>query len=262
MKIFIVIVLYRTKLEHSISYISLKYEISRQALSEQIQLIIWDNSPEFNPVQCYHHSGNNIGLTKIYNAMFDEYIERPDSFLMVSDQDTNYKGIDFGSLLGLLGAQNNKEVGVFVPKLYSNGKMVSPGKRFGFIGRRTNNVVSGLTASKNFLAINSGLILNYNCRKVLGKLFDENLQFYGSDTEFFVRYQNYFKYVYVLPYQFSHGLSDDEKVTYSQHSYRTKEKFSSLLYIFRHQPLIYIYAPYFFIKAYFRFALTLLRKGS
>ena len=147
-------------------------------------------------------------LPIIYNSMAKKYLKSDNDLLMISDDDTNYSNYNFEKLFGILKTSKNQS-GIFIPQLYANDKLVSPGKRFLFKGKYIQSINDGLIKSRNILGMNSGLIISYNCFKKMPFLFDERLKFYGTDTDFFIRYEQYFDFIYVLPFKIDHDLSEN-----------------------------------------------------
>ncbi|WP_205618961.1 hypothetical protein [Spongiibacter marinus] len=210
-----------------------------------VRLHVWNNSPEmpvfFNDPCVIKYSGNNSTLPEIYNsvsaAVFGD--ESSDEvFLMISDDDTDYGNGRLSRVISELQVcgrhVHDSSVGVFVPRLYSSGKLVSPGKRFLFKGRLVEKIEKGVHSSKNFVSINSGVIISRECYKKMSPLFNINLRFYGTDTDFFVRYESFFENVFVLDVNVDHSLSEHTAESserslfrWGDHIYATRETFSS-----------------------------------
>lgn len=53
------------------------------------------------------------------------------------------------------------------------------------------------------------IIITNICKNKLNICFDERLNFYGTDTDFFIRYEKYFDSIYVLPFKLIHDLSEN-----------------------------------------------------
>ena len=208
----VVIVLYKKKLSESKAYCSLM----EAAKYTDIHLHIWNNSPEIAldniDIENSYYNGNNTTLPLIYNQILDlVYAEDSsrDDLLMISDDDTDYAGVDLNAFKDACCLnRNSNDCGVYIPRLYSGGMLISPGARVLFKGKCLKVVESGLYPSKNLLAINSGTIITKKCYEAMRPVFDPRLNFYGTDTDFFVRYQNFFKEVYILNQDIIHSLSE------------------------------------------------------
>lgn len=257
MKINILIVLYKKSLDDSIAFITLLDRIQAGAahVKEQFSINIWNNSPEFKMPSGYENvrffCAENEFLPNIYNQVAGSLLFKEEDLLLISDDDTDYSTLNIEQLLfDIQEIQNSsygKEVGVFIPKIYSNGELVSPGKRFLFKGSRLSSVETGYFPSKNTLAINSGTIITYDCYKKMGQLFNPKLKFYGTDTDFFVRYEEYYSKLYVLNAEINHSLSEDatESVPralfrWLDHFYATRVTFSNSSFGVRFLLFVYI----------------------
>ena len=227
-KLYVVIVLFKKKLEESIAFKSLNH------LKANIKIIIWNNSPEiqFEKTNIEYHEEKNMTLPIIYNSMAKKYLKSSNDFLMISDDDTNYTNYNFEELFDILKLNQNQS-GIFIPQLYANGKLVSPGKRFLFKGKYIKSINDGLIKSKNILGMNSGLIISYECFNKMPLLFDERLKFYGTDTDFFIRYENYFELIYVLPFKIEHDLSENNNNDVSRAIFRFKDDSFAINHTFK-----------------------------
>lgn len=246
-KINILIVLYKKKLEDSLAYNSL---IKKQLFNKIINIVIWNNSPEIlisNDLDYFE--GENEKLSKIYNLMIDKYICNDNEYLMISDYDTDYSMYDFNLLSSVL---INNNAGIFIPKLYVNKQLVSPAKRFSFKGYYLNYTREGFISSKNIIGMNSGIIITNICKSKLNVCFDERLNFYGTDTDFFIRYERYFDKLYILPFEALHDLSENNS-DLSRDNFRKKDSLYALKIIFENLPFIHkilfnIYISYLYFK--------------
>ena len=141
-KIFLV-VLYKQKISESKTCISLK-ENNIQNFCEN-KIIVWDNSPEainsqkianefFNSETIeFKHTPENLCLSKIYNAVIDN--NQDFDFIQILDQDSKIIRENYNSYLNQV-FNVNSNINIFLPKIYSNQKLYSPGKFFikGWLG--------------------------------------------------------------------------------------------------------------------------------
>lgn len=259
----ILVVLYKKTDTESIAISSLIS--NRFYLDGKVNIILWNNTPEV-PIENreqFHRifSGNNEYLPCIYNSVATEVFKSPEDILMISDDDTDYSNLNFEEIISEIQCikscpRNN--VGVFIPKIFSNGVLVSPGKRFLFKGRRLKKIESGFYPSKNTLAINSGTIITYDCFKKMSVLFNQNLRFYGTDTNFFVRYEKYFSYLYILNFDINHSLSENLKESIQRSYFRWQDHFYAMRITFQYFPvwirmLLSIYILYMRFKLSLRY---------
>jgi hypothetical protein len=182
--------------------------------SDECELIIWDNSP----ISCeqeldafrqstslevgFVHSPQNTPLSKVYNHVSRDL--KNSEYLTLFDQDSFLSAAFFTEL-----RKAQLECWpLILPKVECNGVLISPGTRFFAKGKLLKHVMQGVIASKNLLAINSGM-------SVQGKVFknityDERLMFYGTDTYFMKQYEKYFPHAYLLDATIHHSLAEND----------------------------------------------------
>ena len=235
--LYIVIVVYKKELLHCKAFTSMKKHMAK---INNLHLIIWNNSPEIlidkNQDDYEYFEAQNSTLPIIYNSMTKKYLKSENDFLMISDDDTDYSNYDFKKLFDIL-TTNESKTGIFIPQLYANNRLVSPGKRFLFKGKYIQSIKDGLIKSKNILGMNSGLIISYKCFNKMPLLFDERLRFYGTDTDFFIRYEKHFDFLYVLPFKIQHDLSENNNDK-ERTDFRRKDNLYALNIIFSNRSLI------------------------
>ncbi|MFI5451823.1 glycosyltransferase [Pedobacter sp. UC225_61] len=132
-ELFLVIVLYKTKLEESRAIRSLG-----EAINKKVNLLVFDNSPykqyedeffvrdRFN-IQ-YHHDVNNSGLSKAYNLALQYASTANAKWLLLLDQDTIFTKAYFEEIEALNDDQIEDDVVAIIPKVVANGKndIISP----------------------------------------------------------------------------------------------------------------------------------------
>lgn len=225
-------------------------------------IYVWNNSPGFTPALEHEGvvwvEGKNISLPLIYNYISEISFTEGNDLLMISDDDTDYRQYDFKKNLSVVKEiiqdkrqQNN--VGCFIPQILANGLLVSPGARHYFKGYLLENITSGLVSSRNLVGINSGLIITKECYKKMQPFYDERLHFYGTDTDFFVRYEKEFPYIYVFDSVINHSLSEHTSETldraffrWSDHLYALRITFSNSNFLCR--ALLELYIGYLKVK--------------
>lgn len=213
----IVIVLYKKSYSQSIAIKSILGQLEKlNQVGINVTVHVWNNTPDYSEPLVHNnvvwHLGKNDGLAYIYNEIAFIAFGSGASFLMVSDDDTDYAESSLSTCMleiaGVLNKCPEKDYGVFLPRLFSNGQLISPGKRFHFLGQLLPHVESGLICAKNLLAINSGLIFTKKCYERMNPFYDGRLMFYCTDTDFFIRYESFFSYAYVLDIKLNHDLSE------------------------------------------------------
>lgn len=210
------------------------------------KLYVWNNSPELSRILSRSDvvwlDGQNRSLSVVYNTVAKVAFEERAEFLMLSDDDTDYASFDFISSLRCIDDVSSEKDGVlacFIPRIFSNDKLVSPGKRFLFKGSLLDNVETGKVSSKNLLAINSGTFITRACYEKMSPLYDERLSFYGTDTGFFIRYQQFYRYIYVLDSSIAHSLSSDTNESPERALFRWRDNIGAMSIIFENEDLFF-----------------------
>lgn len=205
-KFLILIVLYECKVKDSLSYTSLLK--SSEYLSNS-KLILWDNSPLLQNVKnadCfknveYVHAAGNISLSKIYNSVITE--NEGYDYMIILDQDSSFSCHYFKKLNKAI--IKHPSINLFLPIVKSDRTIVSPGNYKLFKGSYWNKEQYGVIYAKNIIAINSGMVINFNYLKNTYKGYDERLRFYGTDTFFMFEYSKDNNVLFVIDYVFKHA---------------------------------------------------------
>lgn len=205
---------------------------------KNIRLIIWDNSPneinhEFDTLEKknisyeYRHTPENTSLAIIYNHAIEN--ANTDDILLLFDQDSVIDNMYLDTVID--AAENNHNIGLFIPYVKHNGKYMSPGRFFIYKGKYISKINLGIIESKNVLAIASGMAVIPSLMKKYNLTFDENLKLYGIDSKFCLDYSKIFKYMYVLDYNLKHSLSQFEKEKKEIKTMRLKSQMEAMRYI-------------------------------
>lgn len=238
----VVVVLYRKHHDESSSLRTLLAALDdMRAAGFAPTIYVWNNSPGFTP-PLEHEAvvwleGENLKLPAIYNHIARLTFEGGGELLMISDDDTDYRQYDFRKNLGIVreflaDAGRRETVGCFIPQILSGGRLVSPGGRQLFRGYLLEQVASGLVDSRNLLAINSATLITRACYERMRPLYDERLNFYGTDTEFFVRYEELYSRLYVFDSKIDHSLSADSKESTDRVLFRWRDNIRAMDVIF------------------------------
>lgn len=212
-KIILLCVIYNKKCSESetmLSFFSCKSTLS-QDRDTNIELHVWDNSTdrnvlEFNKKYCaknfinHDFNGNNEFLSVVYNKFMYRH---KDDFLLILDDDTN---VSKEYTESVVKSVQSVRFHVAVPKIISQrGDVYSPAE-FGLVkGRHLDDIASGF--HHDLVAISSGMLID--CKKILSEniKFDETLNLYGIDTDFFITLAKRKIKLYVLPVSINHDLS-------------------------------------------------------
>ena len=203
----ILIVLYECKVKESLSYLSLLKSLEHLSNSK---LILWDNSPSIQSIDTdnisflqyveYIHTPENMSLSKIYNRVIQENEEY--DYMIILDQDSSFSSDYLEKLNSAIIKQPS--INLFLPLIKSEQTIVSPGDYKIFKGSYWKKERYGIIDAKNILAINSGMVINFNYLKNIYKGYNERLRFYGTDTSFMLEYADDNDSLFVIDYVFKH----------------------------------------------------------
>lgn len=262
-KLAVVVVLYKRDYADSVAIKTILDSLDELAgMGYCLTVFVWNNSPGFSRVLAHPsvvwNEGANSTLPCIYNHIADLAFGAGASALMISDDDTDYSRYDFKGNFEIIDKLmgGSASVGCFIPRIRSAGKLVSPGGRFLFKGRLFESVTPGLVSSKNLLAINSGVIVTRGCYEAMGTLYDERLNFYGTDTDFFVRYQNFYPHVYIFDSLIEHSLSEHAVESIERALFRWRDHIFATKITYSNRPLFFRVMLYSYLY-YLRFKLVL-----
>lgn len=222
-----------------------------------IELHVWDNSNDieiinFNKKYCkeqciYHHfSGSNEFLSVVYNNFLLKYKY---DFLLIFDDDSK---VSYEYINAVIDSTECADFHVAVPRIISQeGTFYSPAK-FGLVkGKHLNSISPGFYS--DLVSISSGIVID--CKKIISKQvkFDENLNLYGVDTDFFLSLIRKGIAIYVLPVWLEHDLSIFNRETNLIKRKRLLNLLKSNLYIARKRSCFHffcflIYIPLVFFK--------------
>jgi len=253
-KFLILIVLYEFKVKDSLSYNSLLK--SSQYLSES-KLILWDNSLSAQSVNehicdfsCieYIHTPENMSLSKIYNRVIQE--NEGYDYMIILDQDSSFSSDFFEKLNSAI--LKHSTINLFLPLIRAKQAIVSPGDYKIFKGSYWKKEKYGVIKAKNILAINSGMVINFDYLKNNYMGYDERLKFYGTDTFFMLDYQKNNEFLFVIHYVFKHksALLDREEDFNMQLS-RLDNVFTSWKIIHEHNKVnLFLFNVFIFLKTF------------
>ncbi len=216
MKILVLVVLYNLKPTQSQTLVGLR-NLS-PIFDDQLEIFVWINSPVWSQVNQNEltdllseysvstmHTPENASLSHIYNSIFDKYSSFDRIFIF--DHDTNPTEDYFNEVLSYARTSDD----LIIPQVFSEGKLVSPGRRFLSKGYLKHSVSGGVQPSKNVLAINSGMAI---CPRVTRSIrWDERLRFYGTDSYFMTQYERIENKLFVTNTKLDHKLAIDQNPT-------------------------------------------------
>ncbi len=214
-RIVAVLVLFKTELHQSSTYISLQEARSRIPDDTlDLLLLVQDNSPAravpslLPPNTRYVADPNNSGLASAYNRAWQTAVNEGYDWLLTLDQDTSLPQDTFLHFLRALDVvQTRPEIAAVVPKIMADRKVLSPHYfAAGALPRWFPEDFTGIPAQSVF-AFNSGSLLRVaSLRQIGGYLPDFWLD--SSDLALFQRLNAYGKRVYLLgDLQLQHDFS-------------------------------------------------------
>ncbi len=211
----ILVVLYKQTVSESNTLLSLLN--CKERLSEKL-LFVWDNSPypldssdifiledQFKKFK-YFNSKDNKSLSEVYNTVIKQ-IKFDKIFIF--DQDTTltdqyFKLVDSA-------AMTNIDIGVFLPFVKNNDRVVSPLPYSAINFDRSKETKKGRISAKDKTAFASGLCIRESVFKKDNIWFDKNLSFYGIDYKFILDYGDFNKFMFLIDYKLEHSLSFTEE---------------------------------------------------
>ena len=219
-----VVVLSKSSLNDAVSVRCLSESISATRCS-QLDLVIYDNSPQYNEGINYYNERFNVfyipdytnsGVSKAYNIACKIGRERGKKYLLLLDQDTVISDSYCSDLLSL-----DEAYSLIVPKLVHNDIIISPCKYV--LGRASsleqNECSRGIKSIKHRNFLNSGSLISIGLFDKVGG-FDESLSLYFSYCNFFNRVRKYENYYYQLDTTFFHEMSSNDESDLGQFARR------------------------------------------
>lgn len=203
------IVLYNTSLEHSETFQSLSKALSN--IKGRMDILIYDNSPSMMYAGKIHegwnihyiHDALNSGISKAYNTACSLAKKLDKKWLLLLDQDTIFPD---DALQIYEKAVGRKGANLLVPRLISNGILVSPFKPRSGKGEILKNIDPGVYRLDAVMPVNSGLMVRVEDFEACGG-YNESFPLDYSDFAFITRYMQVRSHLEVLPLVCEHEFS-------------------------------------------------------
>ncbi|QUJ68208.1 glycosyltransferase [Photobacterium sp. GJ3] len=243
-KVLLLIVVYNKLIENIPAPRTFLLDSDDVATSLEREVIIWDNSTEdeyrkenknhaLNAGYRYLTNNRNCSLSYVYNFVIATH---DFDYIVISDDDSNYCKNYLSSLEKVI---NEKQL-VAIPQVFSNGKLYSPAKLGVVVGKHLKHISPGI--NYGLIGITSGVIINKIVFEDCRIKFDEQLDFYGIDTDFFLNLKKEKIPVYVLNETIEHDLSmESENLTFEEkiNGFRYKNNKSAMIYINKKRTLFH-----------------------
>ncbi|MCH5239336.1 MAG: glycosyltransferase [Muribaculaceae bacterium] len=258
----ILVVIYKKNINDSITLQSLRNFLKKE--DNVNELIIWDNSSEYNSKEeinnfslsfkdtkiRYIPAIENTPLSKIYNYIISLVST---SWLILLDDDTNLTDVYFNELNSVFKSIFDIP-NLILPQIYFNNQLVSPAKQFFIFGKRIKFIKNGLIKAKHSTAINSGMCINVQYLKEKFPGYNEKINFYGTDNDFMLKYSDHNTFFYVLNTKLTHTLNlFSDLINNKDVSFRIEDTKNGILEITKDRyaflfPVAYIYITFFKFK--------------
>lgn len=206
--ILVVIVLYKQKLDDSLSYIS----FNSKKINNKV--FVFDNSPLIdidaskNKAVIYRHDYRNLGVSYAYNEAAKVALKLGKDWLLLLDQDTQLPEGFMDDVENIPKAY--PPVSLYAMKLYSNRNLISPSGYKYKKGYILNRIEVGLNKLTNITFLNSGLLISTEAFLKAGG-YDNNVPLYFSDFVFINRLRKVIDSFVLLPIDLIHDLSSNDE---------------------------------------------------
>ena len=216
-----IIVLYKTKLEESETFKSLRNSLDSCNYKNELTLLIFNNSPEYWEYKgenykgieiIYHHDSSNPGVSKAYNLGYKHAEKMNKDYVLTLDQDTVLNKSFFKNFFYAEKKYKDKNINIFCSRMKYGEKLVSPSIFSFFLKNRAmKGIEEGLHQLKGLAVINSGLFVSVKLVKKIGG-YNEKIKLDFSDFDFLKRAEKYVNEIVVLDNNCGHMLSGEEKL--------------------------------------------------
>ena len=221
-KIIAVLVLYKSNLIDSKTYISLNSSIESLALDESIDLVVYDNSPHAmlsdadiklseNWSIHYIHDPENPGVSKAYNvgAQIGQKLKK--DWILLLDQDTNFPADAIRNYCSAIVSNPKSEVYAPILCQEKNNICLSPS---GYSLKRGFPIKFpkkyGVQSLDGKTLLSSGLLISLNTFSKLDG-YNINLKLDFSDFYFIDKLREFSNEFFLLNIRCYHGLSRSEE---------------------------------------------------
>jgi rhamnosyltransferase len=213
-----VLVLYKTRLEDSKTFVSLGNSLKSSKLI--MDIVVYDNSPTpmvSNP-ECvsdnwrihYIHDETNPGVSKAYNEGLAIARKLNKKWLLLLDQDTSFPQnavVEYSKAV-----RGNPGIFLFAPILISNDKIMSPCRYFLHRGYSINKVKYGVCDFSMKSLLNSGMLVGVDAFEIVGG-YNEKIRLDFADHAFIKCYKHYYRNFVLINMRCSHGFFGNQSLT-------------------------------------------------
>lgn len=175
MRVTIVVVFYKQRIEESKTFSTLKQTLFKEnRFLKDIEIILYDNSPEkqeFSPLPyegvdvSYVHDPRNLGIGTAYNHAWKAAQDQGSEWLLLLDHDTELAQPYINEILQL--PEYGEEIAAVVPIVFCDKQMISPVFSDSLRPLQEKRPNAGLQ-EKPVMAINSGALLRVRFLNEIG----------------------------------------------------------------------------------------------
>lgn len=220
-----VLVLYKTRLEDSETFVSLGNSLRSSKLI--MDVVVYDNSPTpmVSRPECvnnnwrihYIHDKTNPGVSKAYNKGFGIAKKLNKKWLLLLDQDTSFPQNAFVEYSKAI--RENPGIFLFAPILISNDRIMSPCRYFLHRGYSIKKVKYGVCDFSMKSLLNSGMLIHVDAFQKVGR-YNEKIRLDFADHAFIKCYKGYYRNFVIINMRCSHGFFDNQSLTTNAASVR------------------------------------------
>ena len=202
----IVIVLYQYSLDESITFKTLNKQLGKTTIDYELVLYNNDVNQKIEAAGCLIvNSEENKKLEGAYNFALERALETGKSWILLLDQDTEIPDNYFNELEKLFSDNYSPDLVAVVPKLISEGKIISP-VQVTHLMRFERGINSNGYTNKRINALNSLSLLNVEFIKSIGG-FSKDFPFDLHDHWCYNKIYKNKKKVYILDIATEHSSS-------------------------------------------------------
>ncbi|MEO8253410.1 MAG: hypothetical protein ABI554_03405 [Flavobacterium sp.] len=218
-KIIAVLVLYKSSLEESLTFKSLRESID--TLNGNLTILVYNNSPDYWSYEEFNYNNitiisvndnSNSGVSKAYNVGFDFAKNNNKSYILLLDQDTKISNSFFTAFFKMEKKYSKLNLGLYAPMIMNDRGLVSPAQFFLHTSKKIENIKEGENPLKGLAVINSGLIIATPLFELVGG-FNEKIKLDFSDFYFVKKALEFEQNIIVFNAKCNHSLSSEEQVS-------------------------------------------------
>ncbi len=193
----IIIVLYQCSLDKSVTFLSLTEQLEKTSID--YELVIYNNDVNQKIEESRYIIVNSVENKKLegaYNFALERAIKNNKSWILLLDQDTVIPANYFREVEKLFSSNYSPDLVAIVPKLVSEGKIISPVHVSNLMRFESEIEINGYI-NKRINALNSLSLLNVEFIKSIGG-FSKDFPFDMHDHWCYNQIFKHHKLVYVL----------------------------------------------------------------